>query len=63
MFVLIMGDAQFTLTSEDVARLYRASTGKTWIVRTGIADRVQIDTPEFTLTAPTNWREMIGAQR
>jgi hypothetical protein len=66
MFVLIMGDAQFMLTSEDARRLYLAD-GPHWKVKGRMADRVQIDCTgiayPYTLTAPTTWREMIGAQR
>lgn len=62
MFVLIMHNRQFTLSSEDARRLW-LNDGPTWKVKGRMADRVQIDSTHYTLTAPTNWRDVIGADR
>lgn len=62
MFVLIFASgAQVIISAVDAANLYRHD-GDDWHPRGCMGERCQIDGPGYTLTAPTNWRALVGAK-
>lgn len=61
MFVLILPDGVQTFISSDGARNLYRDNGDTWRSKGCMADRCLIDAEGYQLSAPTNWREIVGA--